>query len=56
MEPFKEFICFPVEDYLSGKISPVFYGSAVNNFGVREPLDCFVGDSTYAIGENWKKE
>ncbi len=30
------------EDYLNGKISPVFYGSAVNNFGVRELLDCFV--------------
>ncbi len=29
-------------DYLSGKICPVFYGSAVNNFGVRELLDCFV--------------
>lgn len=33
---------FRREDYLSGKISPVFYGSAVNNFGVRELLDCFV--------------
>lgn len=29
-------------DYLAGKISPVFFGSAVNNFGVRELLDCFV--------------
>ncbi|MFN8280223.1 MAG: peptide chain release factor 3 [Saprospiraceae bacterium] len=33
---------FSREDYLSGKICPVFYGSAVNNFGVRELLDCFV--------------
>lgn len=33
---------FKREDYLSGKICPVFYGSAVNNFGVRELLDCFV--------------
>ncbi|MBK9717144.1 MAG: peptide chain release factor 3 [Saprospiraceae bacterium] len=33
---------FNREDYLSGKIAPVFYGSAVNNFGVREMLDCFV--------------
>jgi peptide chain release factor 3 len=33
---------FTREDYLNGKISPVFYGSAVNNFGVRELLDCFV--------------
>ena len=29
-------------DYLNGDISPVFFGSAVNNFGVRELLDCFV--------------
>jgi peptide chain release factor 3 len=33
---------FNREDYLNGKICPVFYGSAVNNFGVRELLDCFV--------------
>ncbi|MBK9271528.1 MAG: peptide chain release factor 3 [Saprospiraceae bacterium] len=33
---------FKREDYLSGHICPVFYGSAVNNFGVRELLDCFV--------------
>ncbi|MFP4364654.1 MAG: peptide chain release factor 3 [Spirochaetia bacterium] len=33
---------FNKEDYLSGKITPVFFGSAVNNFGVRELLDCFV--------------
>lgn len=33
---------FKRDDYLSGKICPVFYGSAVNNFGVRELLDCFV--------------
>ncbi|MCI4671672.1 MAG: peptide chain release factor 3 [Bacteroidia bacterium] len=33
---------FEVEEYLEGNISPVFFGSAVNNFGVRELLDCFV--------------
>lgn len=33
---------FHREDYLNGDISPVFFGSAVNNFGVRELLDCFV--------------
>lgn len=33
---------FSRDDYLSGRICPVFYGSAVNNFGVRELLDCFV--------------
>lgn len=31
-----------VEKYLEGKISPVFFGSAVNNFGINELLDCFV--------------
>ena len=29
-------------DYLSGHTAPVFFGSAVNNFGVREMLDSFV--------------
>jgi peptide chain release factor 3 len=33
---------FSVEDYLAGKVAPVFFGSAVNNFGVRELLDCFI--------------
>jgi peptide chain release factor 3 len=31
-----------VERYQRGDQSPVFFGSAVNNFGVRELLDCFV--------------
>ncbi len=33
---------FDKDDYLNGDISPVFFGSAVNNFGVKEMLDCFV--------------
>ena len=33
---------FNKEDYLNGDICPVFFGSAVNNFGVKELLDCFV--------------
>lgn len=28
--------------YLQGKIAPVFFGSAVNNFGVREMLNTFI--------------
>jgi len=28
--------------YLSGELQPVFFGSALNNFGVRELLDCFI--------------
>jgi peptide chain release factor 3 len=31
-----------VDEYLSGKICPVFFGSAINNFGVREMLDNFI--------------
>ncbi|MEL6988400.1 MAG: peptide chain release factor 3, partial [Bacteroidota bacterium] len=30
------------EYYLEGLVSPVFFGSAINNFGVKELLDCFV--------------
>ena len=30
------------EDYLNGKVAPVFFGSAVNNFGVQEMLDTFI--------------
>jgi peptide chain release factor 3 len=33
---------FNVQDYLNGKVAPVFFGSAVNNFGVRELLDTFI--------------
>lgn len=33
---------FSRSTYLDGDLSPVFFGSAINNFGVRELLDCFV--------------
>lgn len=33
---------FNKEDYLNGNLQPVFFGSALNNFGVRELLDCFI--------------
>ena len=33
---------FNKSEYLEGKLQPVFYGSALNNFGVRELLDCFI--------------
>lgn len=32
---------FNQEQYLAGNQQPVFFGSALNNFGVRELLDCF---------------
>lgn len=31
-----------VDDYLTGSVAPVFFGSAVNNFGVKEMLDTFI--------------
>lgn len=33
---------FNREEYLEGTLQPVFFGSALNNFGVRELLDCFI--------------
>ncbi|GAA4063133.1 peptide chain release factor 3 [Flavobacterium cheonanense] len=33
---------FDRQEYLDGNLQPVFFGSALNNFGVRELLDCFV--------------
>lgn len=33
---------FDVNEYLEGKVAPVFFGSAVNNFGVKELLDSFI--------------
>lgn len=33
---------FDRDAYLKGQLQPVFFGSALNNFGVQELLDCFV--------------
>lgn len=33
---------FDMNAYLNGTQQPVFFGSALNNFGVRELLDCFI--------------
>ncbi|SRR5579883_1016301 len=32
---------FDKQEFLNGKLTPVFFGSAINNFGVRELLDAF---------------
>ena len=32
---------FHLEDYLAGKMTPVYFGSAINNFGIKELLDDF---------------
>ena len=36
---------FDLDGYLSGKLTPVYFGSAINNFGIKELLDDF---ATYA--------
>lgn len=33
---------FDKQQYLDGQLAPVFFGSAVNNFGVKELLECFI--------------
>jgi len=33
---------FDPTEYLEGKVAPVFFGSAVNNFGINEMLDTFI--------------
>jgi peptide chain release factor 3 len=44
------FDTFDREKYLKGEIAPVFFGSAVNNFGVQELLDTFIEISPSPIG------
>lgn len=41
---------FDVQRYLDGEVAPVFFGSAVNNFGVKELLDSFIEISPTPIG------
>jgi len=38
---------FDQQAYREGKVAPVFFGSAVNNFGVQELLDCFIQIAPY---------
>ncbi|RYD58168.1 MAG: peptide chain release factor 3 [Sphingobacteriales bacterium] len=38
------------EDYLKGRVAPVFFGSAVNNFGVKELLDTFIRVAPLPLG------
>ena len=46
---------FDREKYLEGKIAPVFFGSALNNFGVQELLDSFIDISPF-LKEDPQKE
>ncbi|MDR1169344.1 MAG: peptide chain release factor 3 [Prevotellaceae bacterium] len=38
---------FDKPKYDAGKLAPIFFGSAMNNFGVRELLNCFVEIAPY---------
>ena len=38
---------FNVDDYRAATVAPVFFGSALNNFGVQELLNCFVKIAPY---------
>jgi peptide chain release factor 3 len=41
---------FDRERYLSGEVAPVFFGSAINNFGVKELLEAFLDISPSPMG------
>jgi peptide chain release factor 3 len=43
------------EDYRAGLVCPVFFGSAVNNFGVKELLDTFIQIAPQPLGRNTDK-
>ncbi len=49
-EPFDE------KTYLSGEVAPVFFGSALNNFGVQELLDTFIEISPTPRGRKNENE
>ena len=38
---------FDRDAYLRGELAPVFFGSAVNNFGVNDLLDCFINTAPH---------
>lgn len=42
-------------DYRAGLVAPVFFGSAVNNFGVKEMLDTFVQIAPEPLGRDTDK-
>lgn len=41
---------FSIKEYEEGQLAPVFFGSAVNNFGVQELLDTFIHIAPNPIG------
>ncbi len=43
---------FNPDEYRSGKLAPVFFGSALNNFGVQELLDTFIKIAPHPLPRN----
>ena len=43
---------FEEETYRSAEVAPVFFGSALNNFGVQELLDCFVQNLSSVVSSS----
>ncbi|MGB0389951.1 MAG: peptide chain release factor 3 [Salibacteraceae bacterium] len=41
---------FDIEDYREGDLAPVFFGSALNTFGVKEMLDTFCEIAPFPLG------
>ena len=46
---------FNREQYLQGALQPVFFGSALNNFGVQELLDSFIEISPTPLGRDTER-
>ena len=46
---------FDQQAYSEGELSPVFFGSAINNFGVRELLDCFVDIAPTPLPKTYRR-
>ncbi len=46
---------FDADKYLSAEIAPVFFGSAINNFGVQELLETFIQISPTPLGRSSDK-
>ena len=46
---------FDREEYLKGNLAPVFFGSAVNSFGIQEMLDTFVEIAPTPMGRETDK-
>ena len=47
---------FQIEDYLAGKIAPVFFGSALNNFGVETLLEHLISVAPRPLSRNAGRE